>query len=59
MIMNKKINRLAKWLDELWYFANIGDSPREMSYYYGALTGLEFAGYAWKRDSNGKHTLYK
>lgn len=49
-----------EWLDERWLIANMKDSrPQDMSYYMGGLKVLEFAGYDWKRDSNGKHTLYK
>ena len=33
--------------------------PQDMSYYNGALKALEFAGYEWKRDADGKHTLFK
>lgn len=33
--------------------------PQDMSYYMGALKALEFAGYEWKRDVDGKHTLFK
>lgn len=49
-----------EWLDERWMIANMEDvSQQNMSYYEGALKALEFAGYEWKRDSEGKHTLYK
>ena len=48
------------WLDERWIIANMEDArPQDMSYYNGALKALEFAGYEWKRDVNGKHTLFK
>nr|DAH38361.1 MAG TPA: hypothetical protein [Caudoviricetes sp.] len=33
--------------------------PQDVSYYMGGLKALEFAGYNWERDSNGKYTLYK
>ena len=33
--------------------------PQDMSYYAGAVKALEFAGYEWQRDAEGKHTLYK
>lgn len=33
--------------------------PADVSYYNDALKALEFAGYSWKRDANGKHTLLK
>ena len=49
-----------EWLDERWVIANMEDvSQQNMSYYEGALKALEFAGYDWKRDVEGKHTLYK
>lgn len=49
-----------EWLDERWMIANMENVSRQnMSYYEGALKALEFAGYEWKRDSDGKHTLYK
>lgn len=49
-----------EWLNERWMIANMKDTrPQDMSYYNGALKALEFVGYEWKRDSNGKHTLYK
>lgn len=31
--------------------------PQDISYYMGALKALEFAGYEWKRDEDGNHTL--
>ena len=49
-----------EWLDERWMIANMEDvSQQNMSYYEGALKALEFAGYDWERDAEGKHTLYK
>jgi hypothetical protein len=48
-----------EWLDERWLIANMeGVSPQNVSYYKGALKALEFAGYEWKRDVDGKHTLF-
>lgn len=50
----------AEWLNERWMIANMEDArPQDMSYYNGALKALEFVGYEWKRDEDGKHTLYK
>ena len=47
-------------LDERWMIANMKDArPQDMSYYMGALKALEFVGYEWKRDVDGKHTLFK
>jgi len=49
-----------EWLDERWVIANMeGARPQDVSYYNGALKTLEYAGYEWKRDKDGKHTLYK
>lgn len=49
-----------EWLDERWMIANMKDTrPQDMSYYNGALKALEFVGYEWKRDVDGKHTLFK
>ena len=57
----KEINkRTESFLDERWIIANMEDSrPQDMSYYNGALKALEFAGYDWQRDENGKHRVFK
>ena len=48
------------WLNERWVIANMEDArPPDVSYYTGALKAIEFVGYEWKRDKDGKHTLYK
>lgn len=64
MTMERTSKQMKKqteeWLDERWMIANMENvSQQNMSYYEGALKALEFAGYEWKRDSDGKHTLYK
>ena len=49
-----------EWLNERWMIAHMEDArPQDMSYYLGALKVLEFTGYEWQRDENGKHILYK
>ena len=49
-----------EWLDERWMIVNMEDArPQDMSYYQGALKAVEFLGYDWQRDEDGKHTLYK
>lgn len=49
-----------EWLNERWMIINMNEArPADVSYYNGALKALEFAGYSWKRDVNGKHTLLK
>lgn len=53
-------NQTEKWLNERWNIVNREDArPQDVSYYNGAVKALEFAGYEWKRDTSGKHTLYK
>ena len=57
----KEIKRSTEeWLDERWMIANMEDSrPQDMSYYNGALKALEFAGYDWQRDVDGKHRVWR
>lgn len=57
----KEINeRTEEFLNERWIIANMEDSrPQDMSYYNGALKALEFAGYNWQRDVDGKHRVWK
>lgn len=57
----KEIKRQTEeWLDERWIIANMDDKrQQDISYYNGALKAVEFLGYEWMRDEDGKHTLYK
>lgn len=50
-----------EWLDERWMIANMEHPPRvaDVSYYRGAVEAVGFLGYHWKRDKDGKHTLFK
>lgn len=49
-----------EWLDERWLIANMEAAKlHDMTYYAGAVKALEFAGYDWQRDAEGKHVLYK
>lgn len=51
--------RTEKWLDERWFIANMEDArPQDVSYYFGALTAIEFLGYNWGRNEEGKHLIY-
>lgn len=55
------IRRTEEWLDERY---NILKAIKEASlanqyYYQGALQAIEFLGYEWSRNENGKHKLYK
>lgn len=59
-IQEKNKELTEEWLDERWMIANMEDArPQDRSYYQGALKAVEFLGYYWQRDENGKHTLYK
>ena len=51
----KRTPKIIKQQTEEW----LDVRPQDMSYYMGALKALEFAGYEWKRDADGKHTLFK
>lgn len=48
-----------EWLDERYSIYEMTRRNEDILYYKGALKALEFAGYSWKRDVNGKHTLLK
>lgn len=42
------------------FIANMdGSRSQDMSYYNGSLKALEFAGYDWQRDVNGKNRVWK
>lgn len=58
---NKDIIRITEeWLDEEYNILRIkGVSLANRWYYQGALQAIEFLGYEWSRDENGKHKLYK
>ena len=60
-VKQSEINeRTESFLDERWKIANMTDArPQDMSYYNGALKALEFGGYDWQRDVDGKHRVYK
>ena len=55
------IEKTEEWLNERWMIRNMENPPCSVdaSYYNGAITAVEWLGYEWKRDDNGKHTLIK
>lgn len=55
------INQTEEWLDERWMILNMENPSRQadVSYYNGAIKAVEFLGYEWKRNKEGKHTLIK
>lgn len=38
---------------------NEGIDLADMEYYKGAIAAVEWLGYDWKRDQDGKHRLFK
>lgn len=62
MKISEKAKRkyIEEWLNERWLIANMeAAKPQDMTYYAGAIKALEFAGYDWQRNTEGKHTLYR
>ncbi len=53
----RKIEQTEKWLDERWIIIDKG-RVADMNYYNGAIAAIEFLGYDWTRDENGKHKIY-
>lgn len=57
------IKATEEWLDERWIIANMEVNEEidlaDMKYYEGAIAAVEWLGYDWKRDQNGKHRLFK
>ena len=54
------IKNTEDFLNERWIIAHMDDArPQDMSYYNGACKALEFAGFYWERDTDGKHKVYK
>ena len=54
------VKQTEEWLDERWRILWMDNPPRQdLSYYNGAIKAVEFLGYSWKRDENGKHTIIK
>lgn len=54
-----EIKRTAEWLDERFYIAQDSKRQADKVYYEGALKAIEFIGFTWDRDINGKHKIYK
>lgn len=54
------IKQTEEFLDERYMISQMEDSrPQDVSYYNGAIKALEFLGYSWKRNENGKHAVIK
>ena len=54
------IAQTEEFLDERWLIANMKIArPVDIAYYNGACKALEFVGFTWERDTEGKHRVYK
>lgn len=55
------VKQTEEWLDERWRILWMDNPPRQadLSYYEGAIKAVEFLGYSWKRDKDGKHIITK
>lgn len=51
------IKRTEEWLDERYSILNMANRNEDLQYYRGAVKAVEFMGYEWRRDKNGKHTI--
>ena len=51
---------IESWLNERWFIAQMDEPPRpaDIGYYHGAIRLLEMMGYEWRRNIEGKHTIY-
>lgn len=53
------IKSTEEWLDERYSIYEMENRNEDLQYYRGALKAVEFMGYEWRRDKNGKHTILK
>ena len=56
---NTEVTRTEEWLDERYSIYQMENRNEDLQYYRGALKAVEFLGYSWKRNSDGKHTITK
>lgn len=57
--LQKEIKRTEEWLDERYSIYKMANRNEDLLYYQGALKAVEFLGYEWERNEDGKHTLFK
>ena len=51
--------RTCEWLDERWIIVNMEPARSvDKTYYEGAIKAVEFLGFSWKRNEDGKHFLF-
>ena len=53
------IKSTEEWLDERYSIWETTNRNEDLQYYRGAVKAVEFMGYEWRRDKNGKHTILK
>lgn len=54
------IKRTEEFLDERYAIVCMSNGRvADDCYYRGAIKAVEFMGYDWTRDKNGKHKLFK
>lgn len=57
---DKNVKQTEEWLDDRYVINQMESSTEaDLLYYNGAIKAIEFLGYEWTRDENGKHKLYK
>lgn len=57
--LQKEIKRTEEWLDERYSIYKMANRNEDLLYYQGALKAVEFLGYEWERNEDGKHILFK
>lgn len=61
--LNDGVMRLVEWLDNNWYWMSREDFQNDeknhaMEVYNAVLYTVEMLGGDWKRDENGKHSVF-
>ena len=51
------IKRTEEWLNERYNIWEMTNEWADLHFYRGALKAVEFMGYEWRRNEDGKHTI--
>lgn len=59
-VMKEQLPFIEDWLNERWAVAHMEEPPRpaDLGYYNGAIKALEFLGFEWARNGDGKHIIF-
>ena len=58
-VNNEMIDRTEEWLDERWLIATMDDArTQDVSFYNGATQAIQWLGFNWERNEEGKHIIY-